>query len=84
MYDGHSASRVLDNLSRLIRIQSNRLALLLTAIGCRPNLNHATEDVGRGVSILVHLNAELGAKVGDDGGGRADGEEVIRDCGVGA
>ena len=40
-----------------------------------PHLDLAPEDVRPGGAGLVHFHAELGAQVGDDGGGSADGKE---------
>ena len=55
------------------------VAFSLAADVGRSHLDFAPEDVCSARTRAVDLDAKLGAKIGHDGGGSADGEEGIRD-----
>ena len=66
------------DFDRLILFQADHRRGFVIA-GARGNFDHATKNMRNGIAFLVHLDAELGAEVGDDGGGSADGKQGIRD-----
>ena len=58
--------------NRLILGEQDRVALLTGSQ--QLHLHGAAKDVRRGKPLFVHLDAELGAQVGDGGGGSFDSE----------
>ena len=57
--------------------------MILRRIGGWTDFDDAAEDVRPGRARFLDLDAELGAEVGDDGGGGANGEQGIREWGLG-
>ena len=75
---------VLLHAGRLVLMQEHFvLPLPRGGAGSQLDLHSAAEDVRRGGSFLADFDAELGAQVGDDGGGSADGEQGMRGEGRG-
>ena len=67
------------HVRRLVLPQHDLVALTLRGITGQLHLHRSAEDVRIGGAISVDLHAELGAQIGHNGGGRADGEQGIRD-----
>jgi hypothetical protein len=69
-YAGYSVPVDFD-AGRFVRPQGNGRA---SSVVGRSNLNSATKDVSPASAGLIDLDAKLGAQIGDDGGGGANGE----------
>ena len=68
---GDNLTRAPLDASRLAHAQLDHVA----AVG-GPHFNLALEDVSPAAARAIDFHAELGAEIGDHGGGSADGEQV--------